>query len=220
MNEADQTPHKPILRWARLVLGLTAIGIDFIMAWRHMSYAHRGAAAALVFLVLIVLTPRRRESLALYARPRQGWVYWGRVVAVLLGGVTTLVLIVGAAAWVMGFDPPVYTTPTHRLWHHFVHMCLLAPLVEELIYRWILTPPVNDCLGKWPAIVASGSLFAALHWVYGNPSPENQIGGFILAWAMVHSGSILIPWLMHAFGNALALSLQWIASFWFPAAAG
>ena len=58
------------------------------------------------------------------------------------------------------------------------------------------------------AIAASGVIFAALHFVYGNPSPENAVGGLFLAWAYLKSETIVVPVLLHALGNSLVLAVQ------------
>jgi len=44
-------------------------------------------------------------------------------------------------------------------------------------------------------------LFAALHFLGGNPGPDNFIAGYILAWSYLKSESIAIPVLLHSLGN-------------------
>lgn len=84
-------------------------------------------------------------------------------------------------------------------------LCVLAPIVEELIYRAVLVPAILPILGPWGAIAASGIAFAGLHQAYGNPGPDNQVAGFILAWAYLRSGAIWVPVALHSLGNACAL---------------
>ena len=50
--------------------------------------------------------------------------------------------------------------------------------------------------------------FAALHVAYGNPSPENLVGGFLLGWVYLKSETILLPVLLHSLGNLLVLFCQ------------
>jgi membrane protease YdiL (CAAX protease family) len=66
----------------------------------------------------------------------------------------------------------------------------------------------------WTAVTVSGLAFAALHIVHGNPSPENLVGGFFLAWAYLKSGSIYIPILLHSLGNFVAWAGQVAAWYW------
>jgi hypothetical protein len=55
---------------------------------------------------------------------------------------------------------------------------------------------------------------AALHVVYGNPSPENMVGGFFLAWTFLKSETILIPVILHSVGYSIALAGQ-VAGWYF-----
>ena len=59
---------------------------------------------------------------------------------------------------------------------------------------------------------ASGLLFGGLHVLYGNPGPDNLVAGFFLAWAILKSGSILVPLALHALGN-LCVIAAWIREF-------
>jgi hypothetical protein len=80
---------------------------------------------------------------------------------------------------------------------------VIAPLVEEPIYRLALCVPLVAIIGYWPTIVVSGAVFALLHHRYGNLSPENALAGLLLGWAYLRSGSLALPILLHSVGNAL-----------------
>lgn len=73
----------------------------------------------------------------------------------------------------------------------------MSNVLEETIYRLAPCAPLAIVLGPWRAIAVSGLVFGALHVVAGNPSPENVVGGFLLAWVYVKSGSIAVPVLLH-----------------------
>lgn len=123
------------------------------------------------------------------------------LVAVALGAVAF-------AAWALS-DKPLskHLLAKQNLLPALVPMCILAPLLEESLYRAVLCVGVGASLGDRWAIVASGVAFALLHVLYGNPSPESLLGGFVLAWAYLRSGSLFVPLLLHAGGNALV----WLA---------
>jgi membrane protease YdiL (CAAX protease family) len=109
---------------------------------------------------------------------------------------------------------PLYLTPPDRLAGAALRMCVLTPVVEETLYRVVLGVAVVPALGAWGAVLLSGALFAALHFVYGNPSPENQVGGFLLAWGFLRGGTALLPVGLHAAGNLCALASQLAAWYW------
>jgi membrane protease YdiL (CAAX protease family) len=50
--------------------------------------------------------------------------------------------------------------------------------------------------------------------IYCNPSPENLVGGFFLAWAYLKSGGLAVPVLLHGLGNLVALASQVGAWCW------
>jgi len=49
-------------------------------------------------------------------------------------------------------------------------------LFEEVTYRLVFCPPFAALVGVRSCIALNGLLFAALHILYGNPSPENLVG--------------------------------------------
>jgi membrane protease YdiL (CAAX protease family) len=85
-------------------------------------------------------------------------------------------------------------------------MCLYAPIVEETVFRLLLTAALLPTLGERWTIVASGAAFAIVHILRGNPGPDNLIAGFMLEWAFLRSGTILVPLAFHAGGNLIALT--------------
>ena len=95
----------------------------------------------------------------------------------------------------------------------FLRSCFGAPVYEELLYRLVFCTAMVALVGRWPAILLSGVVFAFLHVVYGVPSPDNFSAGFVFAWAFFRSGSILVPAVLHSLGN-LCVVLFHLAYFW------
>ncbi|HKB41711.1 MAG TPA: hypothetical protein VKD72_35125 [Gemmataceae bacterium] len=60
--------------------------------------------------------------------------------------------------------------------------------------------------------------FAALHPIYGDPSPEDLAGGPFLARVYLKSEGLALPILLHSPGNLLALLTQVGAWFWLASA--
>jgi len=104
-----------------------------------------------------------------------------------------------------------YLSHDPRVWPLFYWMCVYAPITEEAIYRFALCTSMAALMGPRAAIVISGVMFAASHVLGGNVGPDNQIAGFVLAWAFLKSGSLAVPLAFHALGNlcALAFHLSW-----------
>ncbi len=156
-------------------------------------------------------------ELGLQLMPLQGWRYWCRVaiqfglfIALLLAIYVAVVLSLGR-----GFESLVYRVGSVP--ESFVRMCVVAPVAEEIIFRALLTVAVLSSLGERGTIAVSGIIFAAIHILGGNASPENQIAGFLLAWAFLKSRTILVPIAFHFGGNLFALAGQIAFGYLYPA---
>jgi membrane protease YdiL (CAAX protease family) len=148
------------------------------------------------------------SSLGFLARPGQGWRWW-ILTSLKLGAFVVFCLVLGLGIWVgIGNDLPIYTTPPTQFLANFLHMCFVAPVMEETIYRAIVCVPLVAAIGCWRTIAVCGVLFAGLHVAYGNPSPENLVGGFLLVWVYLKSETILLPVLLHSLGNFVVLISQ------------
>lgn len=201
---------------AAAALGVCAVLLHFFLVWlyRYPESVQGPWALAIICLVgLFWLSGGDLASLG-FQGPSGGWMKWVRW-SVLLGAVIAVSLAAAAGLWaVLGWRWPVHATAPTQAGTAFLSMCVFAPLLEESIYRVALCVSLVAAVGPWKAIVTSGLAFALLHVVYGNPSPENLLGGFLLAWAYIRSESVLIPVLLHAGGNLLVLIWQIGAWYW------
>ena len=91
---------------------------------------------------------------------------------------------------------------------------LVAPLVEEPLYRGALCPAAHSVLGRRGGIVVSGAVFGGLHVIYGNAGIANLTAGFLFGWLFYWSRSLLVPSLVHGAGNGLLFGLQYLTR-WF-----
>ncbi len=200
-----------------VAIGGLVVAADFaIISWMRYptSIEGRGALAVIALVAQFRLVQGDLSSVGLRLTPTQGWWYWCRV-SLFIGLAVGACVAVGLGAWVLsGHDLPVYCTSPRHIGTSFLQMCIFAPVLEETIYRFSLCVPLAVLLGPWRTIAVSGIVFGGLHLVYGNPSPENLVGGFFLAWAFLKSESIVVPVLLHSLGNLCALAAQIGAWYW------
>jgi len=78
-----------------------------------------------------------------------------------------------------------------------------APLAEETFFRGFLFPGLRNRWGTLRAALASGLLFALLHFNVGSIVPFTVIG-MLLAWAYVVSGSLWMAIGAHFAFNAIS----------------
>lgn len=181
-----------------------------LVAGGHAGYGGlRTALPLFAVFSLLLLADGDLASVGLVFRPIRGFRYW--IKATLASGalVGSVVLIVFLYFVVLGRELPVIGLPIDFVPSSFVRMCVVAPIVEEATYRFALCTAACAVFGPRRAILLSGSAFALLHVLYGNPGPDNMTAGFVLAWSYVASGSIFVPILLHALGNFCVL-IAWV----------
>lgn len=192
-----------------MALGLCIVGVDL---WLHLAQPYwifhaRIPLSWFALLSLGTLARWDRPSLGLRMTPVQGWRYWIKATALI--GCVAVVFIAGACGvfYLLGKDllGPGYPWQASMVISWLVSGCLEAPLYEETIYRFALCVGFVAMMGRWPTIVLSGLVFAWLHFLYGNPGPDNFIAGYILAWAFIRSESLAVPIILHALGNLVVL---------------
>ncbi len=207
-------------RRAALGVSVAAIALDFWvvwLVWRAQSPVGVEGRWAIAIVALAAQLWLARGDLPTFglAAPEGGWRRWTRIAAGL-GVAIAALLAVAAAVWsATGRPLPMPKVAPHEIASAFFRMCVFAPVLEETLYRAVLCSGVTAALGARWAIAASGAAFGLLHVVYGNPSPENLVGGFLLAWAYLRSGSIYVPLALHAGGNLFILIAQIAAWRWF-----
>jgi uncharacterized protein len=88
---------------------------------------------------------------------------------------------------------------------------VMAPLVEEVLFRGLLFQAIRRRLGLWPAALLSSAVFTAIHVEIVFSQPLALVGlfalGVLLAWSFHRSGSLLVPILAHAVFNGVSLTL-------------
>ena len=88
---------------------------------------------------------------------------------------------------------------------------VLAPIVEELIFRGCLYRFLKSQTTLLPAQIASGLLFSMIHWNLLSFLPLVLIGIF-LARVYEKTGSILVAIWFHAFFNAFSLGMLFVTN--------
>lgn len=173
------------------------------------------ALLALTGLVAVLcLGDGNVTKLGLRIAPIQGWLYWFRL-ALWFGLFIAVVLAIYAVVWhTFRWTIPIYRTRPSL--QSLVFMCVMAPVSEEVLFRALLTLAILPTCGQRGTIAVSGIIFAAVHLLGGRASPENLIAGFLLAWAFLKSGTILVPIAMHSGGNFFALAGQAAAWYFYP----
>jgi uncharacterized protein len=88
---------------------------------------------------------------------------------------------------------------------------IVAPIVEEIVFRGVLFRALADRIGLWVGAIISSALFAVIHIEVVTSQPIALGGlfavGLALALAFHYTGNLLVPIIGHAVFNAASLSL-------------
>ncbi len=88
----------------------------------------------------------------------------------------------------------------------FVTTAILAPLLEETVFRGFLLPSLSKYLGTVNAVVLSSIAFGLVHFA-ARDTPQLTALGMVLGFAYVRSGNLLAPMLIHGIWNGTVLSI-------------
>jgi uncharacterized protein len=190
--------------WLALGVALAAIGADFFLG----SFLLRSLVTGASIVVLVWLAQRDWVSLELVARLRPSYRYWAKASLGMGATVAAFCIVAGLLLQVMGTPLSIPATPPKQILSALVSYGISAPLLEEALYRLVLCVALVRIVGPGWTIFASGAIFAGLHFVWGNLSPDNFVAGYFLAWAFIKSGSILTPVVLHSLGNLCVLALH------------
>jgi uncharacterized protein len=164
--------------------------------------------ALAVLVAVLCLCGATHPALGLKLTSPQGTGYWLRVAGLFAAIIVALAAVAACVFYVAGWRVPVPRLDPQFVGHAAFNMCIYAPFVEETVFRSLLTFAVLPMLGERWTIIVSGVVFALVHILRGNPGPDNLVAGFMLQWAFLRSGSIVVPIAFHAGGNLIALSFH------------
>ncbi len=86
-------------------------------------------------------------------------------------------------------------------------IALLAGIAEEAFFRGVVQVGLADRLPAWVALIASGALFGAAHWLTTSYAVLAGIVGLYLGGLLLVSGNLLAPIVAHALYDLVALSI-------------
>ena len=123
--------------------------------------------------------------------------------------------------WLFGDDPPEQgvseiADASETLMEQLlivVSVAVLAPIIEEIIFRGMLLNVLSRSFAKWPSILISAGVFAGVHLVDPNAIaviPGLFVLGVVLGWVALRRGDLSLAIALHSGINLLAaISLVW-----------
>ncbi len=87
-----------------------------------------------------------------------------------------------------------------------ISAAVVAPLIEELLFRGVLYIGMRKLIGVHGAAIGSGLLFAAIHYSVA-AFPPLLLLGVLLAYSFERTRNLLVPIAFHVVFNAINLSM-------------
>lgn len=188
------------------------IAADFVQVYfiedYRIGYTIRFALGIAAMLVYITFGGIRLWRPLINVGPAKGWRFWSKFLIITnLALIVFLVILLGILKLV---NPPfnsykiLFGIQLSELPLYLIVGSIIAPITEELLYRFIVCNFVINIFPKFKVlftILISGSLFALFHLVCGYANIMNIVAGFILAWIYLKSESLILPIVFHALGN-------------------
>lgn len=218
------------LNWVDLFFALMGIvflylGVGFVMSWFASWWPHErillyvnGFITQGMFLVIILAIMSVRK----WTWRDLGWrdVKERYAVSVLTFYILTWIVNIFYAVYLFqkGFTPPETDVYTKLLgdatWLTFtlnlVLAGMLAPIIEETMFRGIIFGSLQTYMGKWTAAAVSAAIFSALHFQSYGFIPRFVLG-MVLAYLVMKHNSIKPAVALHAVNNIVALTLVALA---------
>ena len=143
----------------------------------------------------------------------------GVIVCVVLAAVGLVAL---AVVRLTGLRPPLPTSTfdsSADFFEFLLHACVMAPVVEEFIYRGLFVGLTLPAWGKRATIGVSALLFVVLHVIYRtatNPvaMAEYAVAGGLLAWVFATRRSLIACVVLHALGNLTVATQNFVLLKW------
>jgi membrane protease YdiL (CAAX protease family) len=223
----DESPfvYDPLL-WALVIFLLVLLNAPAVA--HALNDLFHADASNVVYLLALLLTLMYLASLR--SQPgalgqirwftgswwkQLGAALWGYAVYVPFLGMLLLITLLVAPALPSEQTNPISErvgesqTTLQWLWT-FVQAAVLAPIVEEFVFRGVLFQVLWQRTGRvWLSAFVSGYLFAVIHPQFLGGIFPITVLGTILALVYAHTRSLLPCMLIHAFNNGLITLLLW-----------
>jgi membrane protease YdiL (CAAX protease family) len=182
------TPDDVLYLWSTVVGALVQYGVMFV-------------------LILVIAHGLDRTLLALAGPAARG-----RAIGLALGALVVIVAATAAlspfldAGHEQGLVPNAWdSSRAVPFLANTAVVCLVAPFVEELLFRGLGFGLLRQFAGPWPAILITGVAFGLAHGLVLG-LPVLAIFGVTLGWLRWQTGSVYPGMIVHGLFNAFALA--------------
>lgn len=197
-----------------VIAGIIEVGLDGepgetydLLSSGAQTYALISGLTTIAVVLLVYLLRRKKLSEALWLRRVDGRTLWtGAALAPALFLVVNLVLMALPEAWTESYEEAASGISTVSL-VGFIAVVLVAPVVEELIFRGLMVNRLSRVMPGWLAVVLAAAVFGVCH---GHPvwSGYAFVLGCVFGFVDLRAGSIWPSILGHMVFNSFSQVLN------------
>ncbi|MDR1159395.1 MAG: CPBP family intramembrane metalloprotease [Syntrophomonadaceae bacterium] len=199
--------REPMSRALFMLGGVGGAAAEFFASY----FIQFSVSLVIVFIVIIAFRKSAWHDLGFKAISVKDFLLYG-----IGGGIGILVLILPLSYLAQIIQPELEAQNIGKVLQSSVYYreiiltlgigMVLAPVLEEILYRGVLYPVLKNYLGVRGGCILAGILFAAAHWDLWRSLPL-AAGGMLLALLYEKTGSIWVPICAHGLWNAVASAL-------------
>ncbi len=177
-------------------------------SYAHMELARLAVGVCGLGLLLAARRARPEDAGVTLGRPRVTFFYVGAVslaaAVVSLVGLGLGLLFIWATGWKVPMEwlQPISMRHPSRFWSEVWHWSVMAPLIEEPLYRGLPAAALERVGGRWVAVVVLAVVWAALHYLYGwgpiHVPYYLLFWGAFMTWVYLRTHSLATTILLHA----------------------
>ena len=208
-----------ILGILAFTLPLLLVGISEGPAFSISMIMIEALLIPMILLFIYLDGSLERTKVLLHIGSLKRGLFLGLGIPVFAMIVDNIAVLIYAIAFIFFFGEPTTITelPGGTSWDSspvaliltFISICILTPIVEELLFRGYILDALNRLHGKWPAIIISSIIFGMVHF---DPFTMGMatIGGVIYGWIRMRTGSLVPGIVAHAMWNTMALMFTYL----------
>ena len=224
----DETIKEPLIAYLLMTLvgGLAAVGMLAILGL-SVTEGLTGTVDTKVLNLSIVSTLIGILAALAYAVRRSGWSWIQfRIPSAKQAGLAIAmvpVVLLASYAWsglLEAFDHPVNpqmfaleiieSGDLGTMAFGLVYAILLAPLLEETVFRGYMLPIMMRVMGSKEGMAVNATLFGLMHSSDPWAIVPTAIIGFVACWLWRKTGSLTVPVLFHTVNNLCAMTMLWL----------
>ena len=200
---------------ANIILGISSDAYNFLVGYLPCIIAD----VVVITIAMKTTKIKIKEDIFVKNKSSKTFILLGTISCIGMGMISSIIYLTYSTIikyYGIIIPEPDFSFPTQRIYLilFLIYVCLLGPILEEIIFRGFILKSMQK-YGNLTAIIVSSILFSMFHLnlvQFVNP----VLMGIILAFITIKSKSILPSIIAHIFNNTIAFMVAGISLLKMP----